>query len=377
MRAKTKRNIFYAVLLAAILLFCGYKIIMRIKEDNEQKVRLDTASANAVGYIREKYGFEPELLDASDDYLFELYNKYHDDVRILKMKADGREFYVLADCLEENSYCADDYQRDEIETAAKNEILKMLPEGGDKNVRWTGTGDIEPSSLRLHCFFNTYFDGGNIDEFMEKGVGEVNMTLLNMNISESDIPDKLEKINVGYFFISFDKSEVLEAYNAGDISYRMYAPYITDHISNNYFSNGERKRVSYKTKEIDNLKYCCFEFDTSLNEIEQSEFIRRRDYHGRMECLKQPVSKAYEVENTVSGKLYIYYPLDELNGVDVKHIGAVWRSREGTDEYIDYKWYDRKTIGTEKAEICGDYAVFILPERTSEFMLADLREQTQ
>lgn len=369
-------SILKIIILVILLLPLGYTIMTYIKTEKENKAYLAMATENAVGYVREKYGFEPELLDASDDILFKHYNKPDYDERIFKMKSDGREFYVLADCLEENSYCADDYQRDEIETAAKNEILKMLPEGGDKNVRWTGTEDMTSSLIRLRYFFNTYFDGGNIDEFMEKGEGEVNMTLLNMNISESDIPDRLEKINVGYFFISFDKSEVLEAYNAGDISYRMYAPYITDHISNNYVSNGERKRVSYKTKEIDNLKYCCFEFDTSLNEIEQSEFIRRRDYHGRMECLKQPVSKAYEVENTVSGKLYIYYPLDELNGVDVKHIGAVWRSREGTDEYIDYKWYDRKTIGTEKAEICGDYAVFILPERTSEFMLADLRERT-
>ena len=72
MRAKTKHNIFYAVLLIILVLFCGYKIIMRIKEDNEQKAHFDMALANAVGYVREKYGFEPELSDASDDDHFEL-----------------------------------------------------------------------------------------------------------------------------------------------------------------------------------------------------------------------------------------------------------------------------------------------------------------
>ena len=36
MRAKTKHNIFYAILLAILVLFFGYKIIMRVKENNER-----------------------------------------------------------------------------------------------------------------------------------------------------------------------------------------------------------------------------------------------------------------------------------------------------------------------------------------------------
>lgn len=365
MMAKTKRNILYAVLLTVLALFCGYKIIMRIKEYNEQKARLDMASENAAGYVREKYGFEPEILDTSDDEFPKTLNTYYDDVRILKMKADGREFYVLASCLEGNSYCVDDYQREEIKTAANNEILKNLPDGSSINISWAGTEDMTQSMLKLSCFFNTYFDGGNIDEFMEKGDGKIEMVFSDVNISESDIPDKLEKINVDYLLISFDTAERLEEYTASGVSYRMYAPYITDHIAS-YYKNGEKNRISYKAKDLDNFKYCCFpesNSNISLNEVKQSEFINRRDPYGKLECLKQPLSKAYKLRSAVNANLHIYYPLDKLNGMDVKQIGAVWQIDNG------------ELVGTEKAEICGDYAVFVIPGRTSEFMLVDLREQ--
>lgn len=336
-------------------------------EDNQQKARLETALTNAVGYVREKYGFEPELLDASDDMLFKHYNKPDCDERIFKMKAEGMEFYVLASCLEGNPYCVDDYQCEEIETAANNEILKNLPEGSVINISWTATEDITPSVLKLGCFFNTYFDGGNIDEFMEKGRGKIEMAFSDVNISESDIPDKLEKINVDYLLIAFDTAERSEEYTESGVSYKMYAPYITDHIAS-YYENGEKNRISYKAKELDNFKYCCFPESNSnirLNKIQQDEFIKRRDPYGKLKFLEQPLSNAYELKAAVNANLYIYYPLEKLNGIDVKHIGAVWCTN----------W----DSGIEKAEICGDYAVFILPNgQLSQlaFMLADLRERT-
>lgn len=408
MKSKSKRSIFNIILLVMLILLWGYNIKMYIQAENERKAEqalFDVASANAVGYVREKYGFEPEILDVSDDDLFELYSRYYDDVRILKLKADGREFYVLADCLEENSYCVDDYQYEEIQSAAIDEILKGIPDGEIISIAWGGHEDTPYDSARYIGGFNKYYDGGNLDEFLELGSGYVEMIFVNENISESGIPERLEKMDVSYVFNSFDTAEHMEEYltkkkayesvphlfsEYNEPYYKRYAPHITDHADSKsviHVDNSSEAReartekisVNYNTEELEDFKYCCFPTDSSgkcLTEMKQSDFVKRRDYYGRIESLNQPLSKAYELDGN-SDRLYIYYPIKKLDGLDVDHIGAVWYSNEGTETIKIGQFYEKKKIGTERAEIYGDYAVFILHENTSGFMLVNLMEQSE
>lgn len=369
MRSKSKGNIFWIILLAAVVLFCGYKIILNIKEKNEYKAQLAVATENAVRYVREKYGFEPEFIKEMENY----FDREKYGAMFLNFQYNGKEFMVIADCLNNSGVCVDNYQHKEVEQAVIDKVLSEYPNGKTVNV---SIAEETPffSSLFPFLGFQTYYDGSNLDEVLtDSSSGRVEMIFVNTDFSDMGIADWLAERNIDVEFTSFDTEEHLAEFEAlptwwsmSDYSrYAKLAPYITDHV----ILNGTDDNISYETRELENFKYCCFEkddFDNYLTEMDQNTFISQCDYYGNLECLKQPLTKAYKIYGD-TGEVYIYYPLDKLNGIDIKHIGAVW--------YIQGNGETAKNIA--KAEIYGDYAVFILPGYAEGFMLTDLREQTE
>lgn len=369
MRSKSKGNIFWIILLAAVVLFCGYKIILNIKEKNEYKAQLAVASENSVRYIRNKYGFEAEFIKERENE----FDRKNIGVMYLDFRYNSKEFMVIADCLNDSGVCVDTYQHKEVEQAVIDKVLSEYPNGKTVSV---SIGEKTPffSDYMYFLGFQTYYDGSNLDEVLtDSSSGKVEMIFVNTDFSDTGIADWLAERNIDVEFTSFDTEEHLAEFEAlptwwsmSDYSrYAKLAPYITDHV----ISNVTDDNISYETRELENFKYCCFEkddFDNYLTEMDQNTFINQCDYYGNLECLKQPLTKAYKIYGD-TGEVYIYYPLDKLNGIDIKHIGAVW--------YIKDRFETSKNI--EKAEIYGDYAVFILPGYAEGFMLTDLREQTE
>ena len=385
MRTKTKRNILYAVLLVILFvilaLFCGYKIITRIKEENEQKARLAMASANAVGYVREKYGFESEIADfddSNDENYAELFNKYSENTRIIKMEADGRDFLIAADCLKENPYCIDNYQYEEIQSVIIDEILKGIPGGELVAAEWSGHENMpyDDNPLILNAF-NKYFDGGNIDEFIGKGNGTVEMVFADTDFSDMDILDWLTERNIDAEFTSFDTEERLAEFKSApseELSFRYYsgyakyAPYITDHLT---IKNGKKQGLnisfqsygdfiySYFPAENDGFPVSCEVNATELLEgsTTMADIFARYD---EGEYVSKPLTKEYYFDCGY-GDVYIYYPLEKLKDYDIENIGAAWFSRGGQS--------NNRNI--EKLSVCGDYAVFRLPFSEISFMLVD------
>lgn len=389
------------ILIAVCAAVAGYKAVKAENERRAKQAVFDAAAKNAVEHVREKYGFEAEIADFDDsDYLYKRFNEIQEDMQIIKLKANGREFFAEAECLEENPYCIDNYQYEEIQSAAMDEILKGIPEGELVAANWGAYEDMpRGSAVNIHGF-NKYYYGGNLDEFLEIGHGRVEMIFVGENISESGIPERLEELHIDYMFNSFDTAEHMEEYLAvkeeyeskpyhlfrdpDEPTYKLYAPHIIDHADletsinvKNSEAHEVKTKMSYETKELENFRYCSFAKEDKgefLTEIDRNDFINRRDYYGKLKSLEQPLSKAYEIKEN-SGRVYIYYPLEKLEGVDPEHIGAVWYSKLGTEDVRIGEFYDKKKTGTERAEIYGDYAVFELHGNTTAFMIVNLMEQ--
>ena len=376
MKSKTKRVVLIIIWWVLLIFPVGYKIITYIKTENENKAQLAMATENAVRYINEKYGFEPEIMDDLDNKFFTRYNSYSDDSMIFRMKTNDREFYVRANKLEESSDCADDYQREEINLAIADEISKTIPNGSVIDI-WVGVPDNGALVWRSH--FNKYYNGENIDEVLENARGTIEMVFADADFSENGILDKLEEWNIKYKFTSFDTQERVREFAVkredNEKAYEIYAPYITDYIESPS-DDGSKSGISYDLKSYDDFKYCYFPTavnkykDSSDNiavtEVEHSKFSYAFEYHDEEYCISKPLSKVYGFDD-LYGDICIYYPVEKFKDMDIENVGAAWFCRTGQ--------YNNRDIA--RAEICGEYAVFTLPFDKQEFMLVDTTGQEE
>lgn len=373
MKSKSKRSILKIIILVMLLLPLGYTIITYIKTEKENKAYLAMATENAVRYVREKYGFEPEILDITGDQKYGYYNNPRVNLMFIKMKNNDKIFYVRADKLQENPYCIDDYQYEEITSAITDEISKLIPNGNVIDFRICESGSI------LYYFFNKYYSGENINEILDVTSGEIEMVFADTYFSESDLPNKLKEWNIRYELTSFDTQERANKFAEYKMNhkvitfdnhdYAIYAPYIIDHTKS-LSSDGEKSGINYNLKSYDDFMYAYFptistEYEDSsdnikITEIEQKNFTEHFSRCNEEYCVSKPMSKVYQFDNNY-GDVYVYYPAEKFKDMDIEQIGAAWYSNSGFSN----------NRGIARAEICGEYAVFTLPIRDQEFMLVD------
>lgn len=371
MKAEKKSKIINILLLSAfaviIILLLAPKIINKIKAEHEYKLRLASASSNAERYIREKYGFETENMN---DEAYDLVNKASDNYMLLIAEVNGSDILIFADTSSEDPYCADNYQYWEIKNAVADEILKILPAGNVVDISWDGFETDD--SLPLKNLFNTYFDGENVEEFTEIGHGYVEMIFADKNILESDILERLKKMNIDYMLTLFDTAERLEEFNAASsdgTSYskcKKFAPYITDHLE---IEDGvEKHGLNISFQSCGDFIYTYFPTENkgfpesreiTIEEAHPDYFIQHYEWYGEEEYVSAPITNAYICSD--GWDIYIYYPLEKLKDYDIENIGAAWYSGGGQTN-------DR---GIEKPSVCGDYAVFRLPFNKISFMFVD------
>lgn len=372
MRAKTKHNTFYAVLLIILVLFCGYKIIMRIKEENEYKAQLATATENAVRYIRNKYGFEPEFIDETES----VFDREELGIMYLNFQYNGKEFMVMSDCLKDNTVCADTYQYEEVMQAVTDKILSEYPNG--KTVSIIVGNNNTPLFHAYGSFvsfrgFETYYDGSNLDEILTDCRGDVEMVFADTVFSDMDIVDWLTERNIDVEFTSFDTEERLKGFGSNPSSwfssyyrYKMLAPYITDHLE---IKDGEKQGLNISFQSCGDFIYSYFSTDNkdfpvsreiTVEEMHPEAIAQHFKRYDEGEYVSKPITNAYIFE--YGWGTYIYYPLEKLKDYDIENIGAAWYCGSG-------QLNDR---GIEKLSVYGDYAVVYLPYGGRYFMLVDM-----
>lgn len=370
---KTLR-IVLGVLFSAITIFCAVRpIYIRVKTEREQKAQIAMANENAIRYVREKYGLEPEILE-KNKYDFITADIF--GVMGVRLRAEGREFNVIAETTKESGDCLDDFQLDEIKAAFLEKLNEIQP--GGKPVKVYFSTDEGGVKGYLYAYmFQEKFNGENLDELLKNRHIEIEMTFADVDFSKSALPEKLNEYDVaGYRLTSFDTEARLDEFmDTGEItdhSYELYAPYITDYIE---LKGGEESRLSYNLGCFDGFQYCWFPEDyakyksathpenVEASECDDSSFKRHFDKDDEAFAISKPLSKIYKF-NDGYGETCIYYPLSEFD--DLKTVGAAWCMDVGIVSSYDIA----------KPEICGDYAVFTLPSGGGGkmFMLVDITD---
>lgn len=367
-------QIVLGVLFSAIAIFCAVRpIFIRVKTEREQKAQLAMAKENAVRYVREKYGFEPEIVEKTkyDFITADIFG-----VMGVRLCAEGREFNVIAETTKESGDCLDDFQLDEIKAAFLEKLNEIQP--GGKPVKVYFSTDEGGVKGYLYAYmFQEKFNGDNLDELLKNRHIELEMTFADVDFSKSALPEKLNEYGVTrYRLTSFDTEARLDEFMKPgvitDHSYMLYAPYITDYIE---LKGGEESRMSYNLGSFDDFQYCWFpeyyakfEYTTHPENVEASEcddssFKRHFDEDDEAFAISKPLSKIYKL-NDGYGETCIYYPLSEFDDLDT--VGAAWCIDEGIVNSYDIL----------RAEVCGDYAVFTLPGlgEGKMFMLVDITD---
>lgn len=375
-RSHKTLRIVLGALFSAIALFCAVRpIYVRVKTEREHKAQIAMANENAVRYVCEKYGFEPEIVEKTkyDFITSEIYGSMG-----VRLRAEGREFNVVADTTKENRECLDDFQLDEI-TAAFLEKLNEIQPGGKPVKIYFGSDKDSTLYTPYASMFRKKLDGENLDELLKNRHIELEMTFADVDLSKSALPEKLKEYGVtSYRLTSFDTEERLDEFmKLGGIterSYELYAPYITDYIE---LEGGEESRLSYNLGSFDDFQYCWFpEYyakykstthpeNVGASEYDDNSFKRHFDEDYEAYAISKPLSKIYKL-NDGYGETCIYYPLSKFEGTDLDTIGAAWCMDVGIVSSYDIA----------RAEVCGDYAVFTLPSGGGGkmFMLVDITD---
>ncbi len=370
MKEKKKLGTAKIVLLVLLLLVLAcsvYFVVSKIVTKLEQKAQFDQASANAVRYVRDKYGFDAEVIGTRsiDGW------SYDNDMKNmgLKMKYGDKEFYVFASCTEESSKAWDNYQWDEISAAVESYVNEALPGGKIVCLNLS-------ESLFYEFLMYTYFDGNNIEQILSNCDGRIEMVFADTDFSESDMPQKLYDLGITPEFTSFDTQEHMDEFlNRADNPYHVFydyhfqafAPHITDHIC---IDDGKTERLDLHFLQTDDFEYCYFpaewnSFSESSDKVkaEPSNKGKLKEIFGKYGeeyALAKPLSKEYYFDG--NGGPWIFIPLEKLSGYDPEKLGVAWFSTAGGMS-------NNRNIS--RAEICGDYAVFHLPFGEDSFMLVD------
>lgn len=395
-KKKTALKILWLVFVLAGLACSLIPLFGKIHKDQVYKREIAEASLQAVQYVRDKYGIEPELVDITEDAAL-IENREPSVGSVIPMKANGREFYVKTAISSYGVQRADSYQWNEIEAAIASEIEKLIP-GGEAVEIYAYNKLSNAGMLQLKNVFSEYYDGGNLEELMKDSGGNVEMVFPNVDdidISLSGLREKLLGWGLKYKLTVFDTAERAKEFaeelrrlneersyylqsGFGNYAplYRIYAPYIIGSLCYYDKEKGGAKTISYDLQSYDDFKYGYF--PTHLDDYagsmkvgiscgESGEIAKWFGHYDEQNAVGKPLSDEYILENGY-GEVVIYYPLENFEGMDIDKVGLAWFIK---DSYITN---NRDIV---RAEVCGDYAVFSVSasDDNMSFMLVDLDGQ--
>lgn len=168
-----------------------WEIPGRLRTNAEYSRQLPAASEAAVGYIRDKYGFEaaviddPRLEDINKAFISsDLFSEAKGEGMIyieLKLQGGGREFHAIVTnytfrspehAICDSFFVSDSFQYEQIKAVAAERLSEGLP-GGD--IRVIRLADGASQNLDVG-YFDVYYDGSNIDEIMSRCSGSIEIS---------------------------------------------------------------------------------------------------------------------------------------------------------------------------------------------------------
>lgn len=365
MKEKTRTIIYVTILCVILAAFLGVKYYGRHKHDKE----IAFAKAEAEDHLAEKYGFEDISLEQIDSFM-NYFGDKNDYSVAFSANCGGEEFRIVFFKENSKAECFDNYQKEEISSALEKYFCEKFPKGSVVSLYFNEKG-IPYSGF---MYKDVFFDGENISEILAKCIVNIKMVFYDTELSQSAIESVIPIDNINLEFASFDTKAHLDEYYNNKVypntyldfylELEKYGPYITDYIKTD---NSGVSGYDITILENDEFKYAYFPVeprklvtrtDITAEPVEKSKVTDIFTRYDEENYLGEQLSGEYYFDS-IYGDVWVYYPLEKLDGYDIENVGLAWFSADGS--YSDHN--------IEKAQICGDYAVFNMPLGEDYFML--------
>lgn len=318
-------------------------------------------------YIKDKYGFDGEIVDVylgqENGSILDFFPDYDGRVSI-KMKYNSKEFYVSTNAQTRDSQCYDNYQMSEIQQAVK-----------DKITTYTG---IEPfgfhfyygNIISLNSYDNglvtKYFDGNNLDDiFNDSTIQIMSIFEFTENVDLNKFNDlKLSSIGTEkLLFINYKNAAAINKVTTH--TYSMFSDSPDSHLYENsvyiknakLIDNGTVTDFTMNGKEYNGIYYICPTNNNSLS-ISPHKSIDVSNWYGsgvgKDKC--KSVTPTYNIHSdTISDSsqndiIYVFYPAQNLNMNGYYKIG------------LNYNTSKTESFDMTAAFFVGDYISFKVPQ---------------
>lgn len=383
---KNKRKlVLLIVILSACVIFAVLFLLGAINDSKKQKeinsANIKGAKANAVKYIKEKYGFEATVKTA---VLERMPPRNPLTTVLLEMEYQDKIFNVYIDGSYDNTAGMDNYQADEIKSALK--------ELGDNTVSgvcdvWIASGnDAHASkgdiSIWAENMFSDYYDGTNLFEIISKYSTKIVFKYIQTDVYKNEdwsVWDDLIKNNdeMSVKFISYRSQKELEKGIIG--TEEKYAVYIDGYAS--LYSESQDIDESLTAYAVETKNYVLYEtngfyYYIKGNENADVKVTETEPYDLSLwdsDKVNKVVSPAFFVEADRECEIYIFYPVSaiyEYNTYDT--YSAVCYPDNGKTKYDAFYESPVDAIGGEysmvKSRMEGkeDFLYFMYTQRSDK-----------
>lgn len=350
------------LLLGTILLLTG---CVSAEEKEQTKAWRKQAERNAIEYIQDKYGFEPEILESKTQNASGLFASTPTPQTLVTMEYHGKEFSALVQG--DDDYmdrATDNFQKEEIIEATSDAIISLFNIAPD-NLKVLGGDNAYDSFINgdefYDMFFHEYYDGNNLEKVIMQDqfffVAEYIDDIDFVSLFEENKISLFEHKNVYGLFVCYD--------NKQDMKKADIVP--SDNNHGNLYENAmfiksafeiDGQNASLQTISIgqcDDFYYLNVGTDASQYNITMdAEQYDSSEWNGHGFKNATAVSdNAYYLEGNLSDKLYIYYPKDKyeqlcddndgnhlviashsLSGKSGKDSYSIWDMEDSVDDYL-------------------------------------------
>lgn len=318
-------------------------------------------------YIKDKYGFDGEIVDVylgqENGSILDFFPDYDGRVSI-KMKYNGKEFYVATNVQTSDRQCYDNYQMSEIQQAVKDKITKYT------GIEPLGFNFYYGNTISLTSYDNglvtKYFDGTNLDDiFNDNTIQIMSIFEFTENVDLNKFNDlKLSSIGTEkLLFINYKNADAINKVTTHSYSisrdspdYHLYENSV--YIKNaKLIDNGTVTDFTMNGKEYNGIYYICPTNNNSLS-ISPHKSIDVSNWYGsgvgKDKC--KSVTPTYNIHSdTISDSsendiIYVFYPAQNLNTDKNYKIG------------LNYNTSKTESFDMTSASFVGDYLHFKVPQ---------------
>lgn len=341
---KKIKNIIIVIALIFLLTGCYSKEEKKLIKKYE-----DQAKINAVDYIKEKYGFDAEIISVKAARYNSSISPIPDwaptgDVYV-KLKANKKSFYVYITGEDYSISGIDSYQQEEIE----DDIIKLLKDNinfklYDYSITYPNTDIYNITNSNL---IGEYYNKNNISEVL-KNIENIELYYINYNkLNTLDLTNILPYIfNTNVSLINFETIDDYEKYISEKENKDSHCQLSCDDRYIIYkkdalvINKGETKYYEYNKSSFDNEIYIYSDnlekIDIKVSSIDLEKMKNELYNHNYYDF--EQVSNVYSIPQT-SAYLFIYFPNQKIKISKNEELLLGYQCyRENSDYYAFYQY---------------------------------------